>query len=307
MRNYVYGKLNNILKDFRREIDNTNNLCTLKELDFSVEDRFPDYNNLAIQQFYLLRYLFGYFSEYVVMYRELLRSQFLKDKLKVCSIGCGCGIDLWALQYVCDEHIFGNSMERYNGIDAVKWKYRDEFKGILNVSYSDGNIATKESFKHKDYNIFIFPKSICEFTEKEFQRLKELIINSEFRSKKFVVMGALRKSRFTQDEQRLNEIAEVFTQNQGYEITGGNFRIAKENYMDASHINSVVKDFNFPAYVRRYLKGLPRRCSNYRKNREFCYDNCKKIIGRNPLESMSQLAYKMIFLEKKDLWRPYFW
>ena len=298
MVNFVYGRLNSIFKDFRNEIRNKKCMCELKELNFSEEGKFPNYNNKLVQQFYLLRYLLGYFVEYVSMYREILGKKFLEDDLYVHSFGCGCGLDLWGLIRACDERGMHDAVGKYDGVDVVPWHYRSEFKGIFDVTYTDCNIIDKKRFAFKKYNVFIFPKSICEFKEREFRHIKDLIRNGSFSSNKMVVLGALRKTRAEKDSQRLNEIADVFKKSHRYRVVDRVFKISKNNGIWEDHISSIISGMNYPGYIKKYLKRLPTECMNYKKNGFFCTDSCEKILSRYPLEYMSQVAYEVIFLEK---------
>lgn len=93
INDYVTG----ILYQFREYLDEGHTLCDLKSVNFS-QDNIPDYHDVHLQQYYLLRYAYAF--EYKKMYEALLRrmqsdSQYgfsWRNVIRVHSIGCGSSI-----------------------------------------------------------------------------------------------------------------------------------------------------------------------------------------------------------------------
>ena len=79
--------------------------------DFGTDDegiqRDVDYTDPLTQAFYVWRYTLGYGYEYFRAYQEILEREIPRKELSVVSVGCGTGIDYWALDYAlrCAEKI----------------------------------------------------------------------------------------------------------------------------------------------------------------------------------------------------------
>ena len=56
--------LQTVYEDLQRYVDNDVCLCKFKELNFEA-GALPDYEDINIQQLYLLRYAFAYALEYI--------------------------------------------------------------------------------------------------------------------------------------------------------------------------------------------------------------------------------------------------
>ena len=63
--------LQTVYEDLQRYVDNDVCLCKFKELNFEA-GALPDYEDINIQQLYLLRYAFAYAFEYSRMYLDVL-------------------------------------------------------------------------------------------------------------------------------------------------------------------------------------------------------------------------------------------
>ena len=84
IKNYI----SMIYDDFREYINQNDNLCMLKTLNYQAGKK-PDYSDIHIQQLYLLRYVFSYAFEYKSMFDTLFSREKFKDGIEVASIGCG--------------------------------------------------------------------------------------------------------------------------------------------------------------------------------------------------------------------------
>lgn len=62
------------------------------------QEHAKDYQKKYIQDLYALRYMYAYAYEYKGMFHRLLAEQQFAGGMKVLSVGCGNGIDFWALQ-----------------------------------------------------------------------------------------------------------------------------------------------------------------------------------------------------------------
>ena len=98
----INNYLDNVFEDFQSWVDTGQNLCFLRDVNFSA-DNIPNYDDIHIQQYYLLRYAYGYAYEYKLMYQWLFQQseKFIPfgNKVRVCSIGCGSRPDYWAMPF----------------------------------------------------------------------------------------------------------------------------------------------------------------------------------------------------------------
>ena len=88
--------LQDIYEDLQRYVDNDVCLCKFKELNFEA-GALPDYEDINIQQLYLLRYAFAYAFEYSRMYLDVLSQMDDVNNISVISVGCGSMIYYWSL------------------------------------------------------------------------------------------------------------------------------------------------------------------------------------------------------------------
>lgn len=169
IKNYI----SMIYDDFREYIDQNVNLCMLKTLNYQAGQK-PDYSDIHIQQLYLLRYVFSYAFEYKSMFDTLFAREKFKDSIEVASIGCGNMIDYWGLVEALGEIGSGECYIKYRGIDTIDWNYKIEAREKDEVKFTKVNAATIfQKTSTLISNVYIFPKSISEFSNEEFQDICE--------------------------------------------------------------------------------------------------------------------------------------
>ena len=66
---------------------------------------------------YYMKYHFGYAFEYEYIYTNHIIKSFCGDRMNVLSVGCGNGIDLWALCHALDKNDTDISVISYTGIE----------------------------------------------------------------------------------------------------------------------------------------------------------------------------------------------
>jgi hypothetical protein len=149
MNGLLTRHLSEIYNDFCKELDGLQKYCELCEVCF-LQRRIPNYRSIIQQQLYLLRYLPAYLFEYFEALSYLVQPHFITQPAKIVSLGCGSGIDGAAAHFAFREY-------SYHGIDLVKWNYWPMVKPPV--------ITNASEFIPGDQNIFIFPKSLSEFSE----------------------------------------------------------------------------------------------------------------------------------------------
>lgn len=289
-KRFLDEKMNMIFEDFQRDVYNEGCLCKLKEFNFSGT-QLPNYRDEMAQKFYLLKYLPAYLTEYYYIYNQIFNRDFLKENYSILSLGCGCGVDLWGLNYLKEKKSLKYPVN-YTGVDVVKWKY-SEFDN-MNGRFKNIDVLDMEKLEG-DYNTIIFPKSISEFDELTFQHLKNIIGKKEFNSKRIILVGALRRSRMESDMQRLEKITDIFIKKHGYLVADSETTIPSDN---APYIHQVASDINYPVEIKKYLISLNTQCNKYKSNGKNCEFSCSELLGRYPILKTSQMTFKIIYLEK---------
>lgn len=132
--------LQDIYEDLQRYVDNDVCLCKFKELNFEA-GAFPDYEDINIQQLYLLRYAFAYAFEYSRMYLDVLSQMDDVNNISVTSVGCGSMIDYWSLVHALEMKSKMDCSIRYVGIDIIDWNYQNSPKANDEVHYLIRNAA----------------------------------------------------------------------------------------------------------------------------------------------------------------------
>ena len=132
--------LQTVYEDLQRYVDSDVCLCKFKELNFEA-GALPDYEDINIQQLYLLRYAFAYAFEYSRMYLDVLSQMDGVNGISVTSVGCGSMIDYWALVHALEMKNKLDCGIRYVGIDKIDWNYKIPERQSDEVYYLIGNAA----------------------------------------------------------------------------------------------------------------------------------------------------------------------
>ena len=294
----MLNKLNQVYEDFKENIGDK--LCYLKCFKFT-SDNIPDYNNEDIQRYYLLRFMLGYFCEYYIIYKTLIDMDFLANNYKILSIGCGCQIDFWGLKQAKQLHKQDIDIN-YTGLDIVEWLYMDRC-GEGNVYFINQDIRELERLDEDDYNIIIFPKSIGEFDKITFNNLKKAIKNTNFTNNKLVLISSLRNSKIDYDIDRTIEIMNTLKDEHKYEpIEVEDLEKCKDypkKYNGYDYrLEDIIDEFMYPQEIKDYITKLYTECQEYKDNNKCCEDDCKQILGRYPITTMSQMKFQIIRLER---------
>ena len=150
----------------------------------------PDYSDPHVQELYCIRYMYAYAYEYRKMYSRLLKE--LKTPLmNILSVGCGNGIDLWAAweaQWRLKQKSGRGKQIKYTGLDLVDWNHKwgeGDFRLQCTADYQTGDpsgdaVQYLEEHPVLEQNIFMFPKSISEFTNTDFGRISRAFAKAKF-------------------------------------------------------------------------------------------------------------------------------
>ena len=191
--------LQDIYEDLQRYIDNDVCLCKFKELNFEA-GALPDYEDINIQQLYLLRYAFAYAFEYSRMYLDVLSQMDDVNNISVISVGCGSMIDYWSLVHALEMRRKIGCSIRYVGIDKIDWNYKIPKRQNDEVHYLIGNAAdifTNNSQFISD--VYFFPKSISEFSDCELNAMANSFSSKKIQKNRFFVCISLREDQGSMD------------------------------------------------------------------------------------------------------------
>lgn len=146
--------LSNILSSFQQHRNSVESICILRDATYE-NGQIPDYSNKLVRDYYLLRYFYGYFAEYYFIFSLLFEQFQLCEPISIASIGCGAGIDYYAL-----KALKWNATINYYGYDIIDWGFRNRNASFVLINIADVQL--------QDINIIMFPKSLSEFSQTDF-------------------------------------------------------------------------------------------------------------------------------------------
>lgn len=295
MQNFINNRIHRIYGEFQQEVRRVGRLCACKDLTY-VAGNSPDYNNSLIQQYYMLRYFPAYLVEYYDMYKRLIEQNFLEGRLKVISIGCGCGIDLWGLNFaIQDTNNRLDMIDRYTGIDITDWLYRDDLN-IQNASLIIQDISTWHQMDENDYNVFIFPKCIGEFTDEVFESVCRLFENTVFTENQLFGLCSLKTIGTNSDIDRFNQITRILENTHGYRSLD-----PLNEYMTCNPspgLRRIFPQFVYPNNVLNNLNVLLTGCPTFSAANSACDHDCNDL-NRSPILTAAYINYKLMRFERE--------
>lgn len=291
--------LQTVYEDLQRYVDNDVCLCKFKELNFEAGG-LPDYEDINIQQLYLLRYAFAYAFEYSRMYLDVLSRMDDANNILVTSVGCGSMIDYWSLVHVLEMKNKIDCSIRYVGIDEIDWNYKIPGRQNDEVHYLIGNASnffTNTSQFISD--VYFFPKSISEFSDIELNVMANSFSSKNIQKDRFFVCISLREEQGSMDRdmQKTKCIIEAIGKN-GFRT---NWPYSQYTYFDCdSGIVALDNDFQYPSDALNFVKHLYMECAKYKIQEKNCKFNCQKYLSRWPILKVNHIRYQVIMFERMD-------
>lgn len=282
--------LNRIFKDFKKNLSKIENLCDLKGLRFN-SGHIPDYSIEIVQQLYLLRYAYAYITEYKYIFDRLFKLNFIEPKdAKVYSFGAGCGLEFYGLYFsLVEQGLKIKDTGFYQGIDLINWSYSDLLKLTPDIIINDVEFLDKID---PSYNIYMFPKSIGEFSVGEFDHVKDLLTNSISTQKKIVLISSFREST-PKDYIRFKQICKILD-NKGY-----NSLDDRKEYWGFKKGTAVYSQnfTHFPDEIKNFITDLLNYCKLEKK--QSCNSECSEVLNRcNPILTLAYVSYNVLRFEK---------
>lgn len=285
-----------IYKDFREYVENTEDLCLLKTLHYQA-GQVPNYSNIHIQQLYLLRYIFSYAFEYKEIFLDLFRKENIQNNISLASIGCGSMIDYWSLVKSLEEIDHYETSIVYRGIDVIDWKYKIVPRERDDMEFKQGNILSLIDKSTKFISdIYFFPKSISEFSPKEFARICDAFRENTFLKDKIHILISLRSDNksMCRDMDRSQEIVTAMKQN-GF-TTKDKASTYKAFNNKERGIRKLDYTFEYPDKAKQLLQDLALKC----KKLEKCNKDCEEYLNRWPILTLRNICYQIFTFNKED-------
>lgn len=286
--------LDNILRDFMEYVDKQERLCDLLDVHFDA-GRLPDYSNVHVQQLYLLRYAYAYAFEYKYIYHRLIEMYNLEKNITVTSIGCGNLLDYWSLAHVVKTQ----SDICYRGIDTIDWSYKIDSRSCDDVECTVGNACTLfKNDPHFPSDIYIFPKSISEFSEQNVHELAKCFTKRNISKNVVHFIFSLRFDSGSK-ERDINKTKIFYDKliECGFHTNDTHSRhlVFNQDCKDKC-ISSLDYDFRHPGNVVDYIKELYKKCSDF----DTCNNesNCKSRLGRWPILKCRYAAWQIFTFER---------
>lgn len=287
MRTLISTFMKKVFDDFCTEIDGKC-LCELKQSRYDGR-KIPDYSLLMEQQYYLLRYFPAYLCEYKYIYRKIISD----DKIEVFSvlaIGCGSGIDYLGLYLALNKN---TESITYRGYDLIDWNYQDNL-GNANYTTSVQNISHIEFENPCDVNIIIFPKSLSEINQADFDHFISNLTRVSFSSPYIYLVSSTMDSGFKHDERRYDTILNTLKDN-GYNCIDYSPTLV---IRDKPAYVKVDNEFKYPDDIISYLGELHEKCPTYGERGQNCESTCEDQLSRKPILTSKYFSYQINRLEK---------
>ena len=286
--------LDTVLKDFQDYVESQDRLCSLLKMHYDA-GRLPDYSDIHNQQLYLLRYAYAYAFEYKYMYRKLVIDNDFDKTISVTSIGCGNCIDYWSLaKTVKDKHSI-----KYRGFDNVDWAYKITHRhGDIVTTRKENVVSFFQNMRAFLSDVYIFPKSISEFTEDEVLVLASCFRPNIMAKDRVHFMFSLRtdSDSLECDKDKTGLFYDQLLSNGFHTRDNRDSHLVFNDSIRNKLIRSVDNDFQHPGNVVDCLKELYTRCKTYGAcgNEPECTDR----LGRWPILKCKYAAWQTFTFER---------
>jgi SAM-dependent methyltransferase len=281
----------NVYKDFSDYLKSEQKLCNLKDLHFDGGN-VPNYADVHLHQYYLLRFAYGYEFTYRQMFDDLLKKfpELKTNTIQILSIGCGTGIDSMALNEL-------NSNIEYFGVDKLNWSYK--YKNS-NTEYFLDDINDWLSKQSKlNIDIICFPKSISELSDADITKAAKRFCKIN-QTKDLYILVSLRANEYTisididKSELFIKEL-----KNNGYTRTGGN---KSREYTTFIHEREGIVKYNgyqeYPDEGVSLCGSLNEHCATFMNTGANCKCCTPQNLKRKPMLTVGTIKYQIIKLTR---------
>lgn len=294
----IYKYILRVYDDFEQYLNSADKLCDLRNITFEG-NTLPDYTNIHIQQLYILRYAYAYAYEYKIMYNELFRQFDIGSQITVTSIGCGNMIDYWSLNEALYEAGRSDCIITYRGLDIIDWRYKVDKRDNDKVYPIIGDaIQYFQTVNLLDSDIYIFPKSISEFSDYDFNKLCDCFKTKPILKDKFSLLISIRPVEVWngKDSDRVYQLKNAICSN-GFDTEDPWIYYRSPN--PDLNINECAKQFDYPTQlIVDRLNNLTNFCKTEKGNWD-CDQKCDKI-DRSPMLTVKYVQYQKFCFTRKN-------
>lgn len=281
-RNFLVNKIQSVFEEFIYE-----RWCDLDGSKLCSDD----YSSIVCQQRYILKYYGAYFCELYGLYEGFLRN-FDGDELNILSLGCGNGVDCEALNRVMID-LNTNITINYVGVDIVDWSYRPDFEWAqfltLNVEEIDENDV-------KNIDLFIFPKSLTEFSTDARTKLGETIAKNN--NQKHIYFMNTYVTDCASNNQHIDGISQFKTIHKILKTNDWICQSKPSEYFYKTNQGWLGYNFDFfklPDELKPFVENLKENCEDYHEaNCTYC------DIDFIPILNSRYLAWNTLEYQKLD-------
>lgn len=283
-KEFLNDKVEQVYNDFITE----NQWCSLNGAVLSVNS----YADTTYQQKYIIKYFAAYFCEYYEMY-DLFFADFTGDHVNILSIGCGSGIDCYALDRVLIDK--GISIDiNYIGLDCVDWNYRPEFGW---ATFKNGCISSLEASDLQCVDLIVFPKSLTELSYEHRCDFANLLAKSNKQQNVYFINTYVTdypaEPTHVDGLKQFGTISKILQQNSLTPSTDPSVYFYKIKHNE--WIGYSYDFFTIPDKVVPNVSNLKSRCTN--KGRQSDCSSCS--IDFYPILKANYLAFNMLKFERK--------
>lgn len=233
------------------------------------------------------------------MYKTLLNRTNFDKNIAVTSIGCGSMLDYWALA----NGVPHSYRIQYRGIDAINWAYQIEARPQDDVRFICNDAIDYLSQVYTlSSNVYIFPKSISEFSIAAMSQIGKLFGEKTLTGQSVFFMFSLRTDTgsMERDVRQTRALFEAMLENGFHSSDNPNEYYHFAEDWREKKIKDVDKDFCHPGRVVNFLKDeLHSSCIEYSHNGEHCENDCERRLSWWPILTCKQAQWQIFEFRKE--------
>jgi len=287
---FISSYIEDVFKNFKQK---EAQWCNLQNFDLHT----TSYEDKLNQEYYLLKYFPAYFTEYYNALGKFFKD-YKKNSLKVISIGCGAGIDFYALQLYITTNGLNIELD-YTCIDIIDWNYKPNEKNF-NFIHADINDIKDNIFD--DVDLIIFPKILTELDSNTIKHIISLLESSSLKDELYFLNSYITDDSHSKQIDGIKQFAKICNalQAQQYVIdNSANFGFNKHKQISClsyaylrehQGLRAIFKFFIYPQEILDILSELEKNC-NYAQESIEC-SQCN--IGTFPMMNTKYIAYLVI-------------
>jgi len=289
IKNFIESYIENVFYSFKQK---ENQWCNLQNFDLNT----ISYQDELNQEYYLLKYFPAYFTEYYHALEKFFKD-YKKNSLKVISIGCGAGIDFYALKFLIESKNLDIEYD-YTCIDIIDWSYKPN-ENNFNFNHADINDVEDSIFD--DVDLIVFPKILTELDTKTIEHIISLLDISNLKDELYFL------NSYITDDSHLKQIngieqfklictylTQQYTTNRATDFgLTKDEKITCSSYIYISEhqgLRSIHDFFVYPQEILYIFSNLEKKC-NYVQDSTEC-NQCN--IGTYPMMNTKYIAYLVV-------------